>query len=134
MAWALYVLFAALSLIDIVLVFAGGVGWFGTGTLGLLGASMVTLIGPALVYSSASGSARGARLGTTAFGPAFAIGISITTFFAASAVWRAMTDSGTTTASRVMAAVVAVVVCAMMAGAPGALRLQVQKLGLGSND
>ena len=131
MAWMLYVLFAALSLVDIVLVFAGGVGWFGGGTLGLLGASIVTLIGPGLVYSSASGSTRGARLGTTSFGPAFAIGISITTFFAASAIWRAATDSGTTSASRVMAGVVAVVVCAMLAGAPGALRLQVERLGLG---
>lgn len=133
MAWVLYVLFAALSLIDIVLVFAGAVGWFGDGMLGLLGASIVTLVGPALVYSSASGSARGSRLGTTSFGPAFAIGISITTFFAASAVWRAVTDSGTTTASRVMAGVVAVVVCAMLAGAPGALRLQVQRLGLSAD-
>lgn len=131
MAWVLYVLFAALSLVDIVLVFAGAVGWFGSGTLGLLGASIVTLVGPALVYSSASGSTRGSRLGTTSFGPAFAIGISITTFFAASAIWRATTDAYTTTASRVMTGVVAVVICAMLAGAPGALRLQVERLGLG---
>ncbi|HEX6590189.1 MAG TPA: hypothetical protein VF039_14380 [Longimicrobiales bacterium] len=133
MAWVLYVLFALLSLVDIVLVFAGGVGWFGDGTLGLFLSSVITLLGPALVYSSTSGSARGTRLGTTAFGPAFAIGISITTFFAASAIWRAVTDAQTTTASRVMAGVVAVVVCAMLAGAPAALKLQVQRLGLGKD-
>ena len=34
----------------------------------------------------------------------------------ASAVWRFFTDSGSTTASKVIAAVVAIVVCAMLAG------------------
>jgi len=130
--WTLYVVFALLSLLDIVLVFAGGTAWFGTGTLGLLGASVVTLLGPALVYSSASGSADKARLGTTQFGPGFAIGILISTAAAATAIWMATTDSSSTTASRVMAAVVAIVVCAMLAGAPGALRMQVQRLGLES--
>ena len=131
MGWILYVVFALLSLLDIVLVFAGATGWLGTGTLGLAGASVVTLLGPALVYKSASGSADKARLGTTAFGPAFAIGIVISTAAAATAVWLASTDSSSTTASRVIAAVVAIVVCAMLAGAPGALRMQVQRLGLG---
>ena len=132
MAWTLYVVFALLSLIDIVLVFAGATGWFGTGTLGLAGASLVTLLGPALVYSSASGSADKTRLGTTAFGPAFAIGIAISTAAAATAVWLGTTDSASTTPSKVIAAVVAIVVCAMLAGAPGALRMQVQRLGLDS--
>ena len=132
--WTLYAVFLLLSLIDIALVFAGGAAWFGTSTLGLAGASLVTLLGPALVYSSASGSADKARLGTTAFGPAFAIGILISTAAAATALWMATTDSSSTTASRVIAAVVAIVVCAMLAGAPGALRMQVQRLGLSSRD
>jgi len=129
--WTLYVVFALLSLIDIVLVFAGATGWFGTGTLGLAGAALLTLLGPALVYSSASGSADKSRLGTTAFGPAFAIGIVISTAAAATAVWLATTDSTSSTASRLVAAIVAIVVCAMLAGAPAALRIQVQRLGLG---
>ena len=131
MGWTLYIVFALLSLLDIILVFAGATGWFGTGTLGLAGAALVTLLGPALVYSSASGSADKTRLGTTAFGPAFAIGILISTAAAATAVWLWATDSTSTTASRVIAAVVAIVICAMLAGAPGALRMQVQRLGLG---
>lgn len=134
MGWTLYIVFALLSLLDIILVFAGATGWFGTGTLGLAGASLVTLLGPALVYSSASGSADKARLGTTAFGAAFAIGILISTVAAATAIWLWSTDSTSTTASKVIAAIVAIVVCAMLAGAPGALRMQVQRLGLGDKE
>jgi hypothetical protein len=130
--WTLYVFFALMSLLDIVLVFAGGTAWFGTGTFGLLGAAVVTLLGPALVYSSASGSADKARLGTTAFGPAFAIGILISTAAAATALHRAIADNAWSTASKVMLAVVLIVGCAMLAGAPGALRMQVQRLGLES--
>jgi len=128
--WTLYAVFALLSLLDIVLVFAGGTAWFGTGTLGLFGASLVTLLGPALVYSSASGSARGSRLGTTAFGPAYAIGLAISTAAAATAIWVAVTDAATSTPAKVIAAVVAVVFCAGLAAAPGALHMQVQRLGL----
>ena len=130
MGWTLYVVFALLSLVDIVLVFAGATAWFGTGTLGLAGAALVTLLGPALVYSSASGSADGDRLGTTTFGPAYAIGLLISTAAAATALWRAITDSGWTTASMVILGIVLVVVCAGLAAAPGALRMQVQRLGL----
>ena len=130
MGWTLYVVFALLSLIDIVLVFAGATGWFGTGTLGLAGAAVVTLMGPALVYSSASGSSRGSRLGTDSFGAAYAIGIAISTAAAATAIWRFFENDSWTTASKVMLGVVAVVICAGLAGAPGALRMQVQRLGL----
>jgi len=128
--WTFYVFFALLSLLDIVLVFAGATAWFGNGTLGLAGAALATLLGPALVYSSASGSARGSRLGTTAFGPAYAIGILVSTAAAATAAWHALTGPASTTAARVITAVVAVVVCAGIAAAPGALRMQVQRLGL----
>ena len=134
MGWTLYIVFALLSLVDIVLVFAGATGWFGTGTLGLAGAALVTLMGPALVYSSASGSADGARLGTTAFGPAYAVGIAISTAAAATAIWRFFEEDSWTTASRIMLGVVAVVVCAGLAAAPGALHMQVQRLGLGDRD
>ena len=135
MGWTLYILFALLSLIDIILVFAGATGSFGTGTLGLAAAAVATLLGPALVYSSASGSADGSRLGTTSFGPGYAIGLTISTAAAATALWRALTDGGWTTASKVILAIVLIVVCAMLAGAPAALRLQVQRLGLdGKND
>lgn len=128
--WGLYVLLALLSLIDIGLVFAGAAAWFGHNTVGLAGAALVTLMGPGLVYSSASGSSRGDRLGTDVFGPAYAIGLSISTAAAATAVWLAVTDATTPTASRVVAAVVIILTCGMLAGAPGALRLQVQRLGL----
>ena len=130
MDWMLYAVFALMSLLDIVLVFAGATAWFGTGTLGLAGASLVTLLGPALVYSSASGSARGDRLGTTAFGPAYAIGLAISTAAAATAAWHALTDSSSTTAARVITGIVATVLCAGLAAAPGALRMQVLRLGL----
>ena len=123
-----------MSLIDIVLVFAGATGWFGTGTLGLAGASLATLLGPALVYSSASGSADGSRLGTDSFGPAYAIGLSISTAAAATAIWRFFENDAWTTPSKVMLGVVAVVICAGLAAAPGALRMQVQRLGLGDRD
>ena len=128
MRWGLYVLFAILSLIDIVLVFAGGVAWFGTGTLGLAGATVVTLLGPALVYSSASGSARGNRLGTASFGQAYAIGIGLSTLAASTAAWLGVTDASTPTPARVISAIVVLLLCAGLAGAPGALRLQVQRL------
>ena len=130
MNWVLYVVFALMSLIDIALVFAGATAWFGTGTLGLGGAALVTLLGPALVYSSASGSSRGARLGTTSFGPAYAIGIAISTAASATAFWLGVTDSSSSTPSRVIAGVVAVLLCAGLAAAPGALRMQVQRMGL----
>ncbi len=130
MGWTLYVVFALLSLLDIVLVFAGATAWFGTGTLGLAGAALTTLLGPALVYSSASGSARGSRLGTTSFGPAYAIGILISTAAAATAGWHALTDATTSTPARVLTAIVLIVLCAGITAAPGALRLQVQRLGL----
>jgi hypothetical protein len=129
--WLLYVVFALLSLVDIALVFAGATSWFGTGMPGLAGASLVTLLGPALVYSSASGSARGARLGTTSFGPAYAIGLSISTAAAATAIWRFFENDAWTTPSKVMLGVVAVVLCAGLAAAPGALHMQVERLGLG---
>lgn len=128
--WMLYVVFALLSLIDIALVFAGAAAWFGTGTLGLAGASLVTLVGPGLVYSSASGSARGDRLGTASFGPAYAVGIAISTLAAASAAWLAVTNAASPTPSKVIAAIVAILLCAGLAAAPGALRLQVERLGL----
>lgn len=128
--WMLYGIFALLSLIDIALVFAGGAAWFGTGTLGLAGASLVTLVGPGLVYSSASGSARGDRLGTASFGPAYAVGIAISTLAAASAAWLAVTDAASPVPSKVIAAIVAILLCAGLAAAPGALRLQVERLGL----
>lgn len=133
MHWALYALFAALSLLDIVLVFAGGVAWFGSGTIGLAAATVVTLLGPALVYSSASGSARGTRLGSASFGPAYAIGIALSTFAAATAVWMAVTDATTPTAARIIAAILALAACAGLAAAPGALRLQVQRLEPGGS-
>ena len=134
MRWSFYVLFALLSLVDIALVFAGAAAWFGTGTLGLAGATVVTLLGPALVYSSASGSARGDRLGTASFGPAYAVGVTISTLAAATAAWLAVTDAATPTASKVIAAIVIVLLCAGLATAPGALRLQVQRLGLAKGD
>ncbi|HUF13514.1 MAG TPA: hypothetical protein VMN78_10470 [Longimicrobiales bacterium] len=132
--WMLYGIFALLSLIDIALVFAGGAAWFGTSTLGLAGAALVTLVGPGLVYSSASGSARGARLGTVSFGPAYAIGIAISTLAAASAAWLAVTDAASSTPSKVIAAIVAILLCAGLAAAPGALRLQVERLELERGD
>lgn len=128
MRWGLYALFAVLSLLDIVLVFAGAIAWFGSGTLGLAGATIVTLLGPALVYSSASGSARGDRLGTASFGPAYAIGIGLSTLAASTAAWLGVTDATTPTPARVIAAIVALLLCAGLAGAPAALRLQVQRL------
>lgn len=130
MRWALYGLFLVLSLLDIALVFAGAAAWFGTNTLGLAGASAITLLGPGLVYSSASGSLRGDRLGTTSFGAAYAIGVGLSTVAAATAAWLALTDAATATPSKVIAAVVALLLCAGLAAAPGALRLQVQRLGL----
>lgn len=130
MRWGLYGLFLVLSLVDIALVFAGGVAWFGSHTLGLAGASVVTLMGPGLVYSSASGSLHGNRLGTTTFGPAYAIGVGLSTVAAATAAWLAVTDGGTATAAKIIAAIVALVACAGLGATPAALRLQVQRLGL----
>ena len=129
--WTLYVVFGLLSLIDIALVFAGATAWFGTGTLGLAGAALMTLLGPGLVYSSASGSSHGDRLGTASFGPAYAIGVAISTVAAATASWLAVTDASSSTPSKVIAGIVAVLLCAGLATVPGALRLQVQRLGLG---
>lgn len=130
MGWLFYGVFLLLSLVDIGLVFAGGAAWFGSGTLGLAGATIVTLLGPGLVYSSASGSSRGDRLGTDSFGPAYAIGVGISTLAAATPSWLAVTWAMTSTPAKVIAGIVVVLLCAGLATAPGALRLQVQRLGL----